>query len=46
MSFNPDKNKQINKLKKLYFQGSLEKFFIPISPLMINQLKDQWPINI
>ena len=41
MYFNPDKNKL-----KSYFQGSLEKFFIPISPLMISQLKDQWPINI
>ena len=32
---------KINKLKKSYFQGSLEEFFIPVSALMIIQLKDQ-----
>ena len=36
MSFNPDKNKQV----------IFSRFFIPVSPLMISQLKDQWPINI
>ena len=29
-----------------YFQERLEKVFIPISILMINQLKDQWSINL
>ena len=38
MSFIPDKNKQA---QKSYFQGSFEKFFIPICLLMISHLKDQ-----